>query len=363
MPVGGGKRSARDEARLLLATSRERFAAAAVDLHLPERSRLSEWQRHTAATLLTCLVRSVEDSLRAALARHFAGHEALHAALTSTHVAIALPLLERAQVLRDPELGTVLVRRVEEHFFWTENGPHEGDDLLSGLVRDGDETVAGEAMALLVARSRRFDRYQEPLLGHTDLPADLQHRLVWMAAAALRQYVTQQHELGGGAADAAIAEVAETMIASYDEGRTMEAAAMRLARRLAQLGRLEGTDLVAALEDGLLALFVAGIGVRCGLDYEASWEVLSDVEGTGPALLLRAGGISRQQAADILFLLNERGRLFSGQDGDAAARQFGLFDKASERDAADVLRLWRVDPGYRAAVARLSIRGGRIGTL
>jgi uncharacterized protein (DUF2336 family) len=356
---GSGLRQAEaqgDEARLLLAASRERFAVAAADLLLPERSRLSEWQRSTASALLQRLVRSIEESLRAALVHRFEAQESLHAALGSANVAIALPLIERSGVLRDGELGTVLVRRVEEHRYWKENAPLAADDLLAELVRDEDESIAAEAMSLLLARSRRFDRFQEPLIGQTDLAAELQHRLVWITAAALRHYMVEQHQVSSGAADAAISAAAGEMIAGYDEGRTLEANSMRLCRALFAAGRLEGSDLARMLEEGLLPLFVAGTAVRCALDYPAAWEVFSDPQGRGPALLLRAGGVARPDASAILLTLNSRGRLFSGVEGDAAAGQLDLFDATTEGAALEVLRPWQVDPGYRAAIARLSTR-------
>lgn len=344
-----------DAARLLLAAARERFSVATTDLLLPERSRLSEWQRLTASALLLRLVRGVEDGLRARLADDFAESEALHAALGSARVEIALPMLERAQVLRDAELGTILVRRVEEHRYWKEHA-HVAEDFAASLVRDPDPTIAAEAMTLLIARSRRFDRFQEPVIGQADLPAELQHRLVWLIAAALRQYMVQRHAVPSGAADAAIAAAASALIAACDEGHGLEASCMRLARLLAQAGRLEGADLARLLEEGQLPLFVAAIAVRCALDYASAWELLSDPDGRGPALLLRAGGVERDAAAWILLMLNSRGRLFSGEEGDAAAAQLDLYDSTSADAALDVLRLWQVDPGYRGAIARLSTR-------
>ena len=41
-------------------------------------------------------------------------------------------------------------------------------------------------MELIIARSRRFDRFQEPDMGQVELPAELQHKLVWLVAASLR---------------------------------------------------------------------------------------------------------------------------------------------------------------------------------
>jgi uncharacterized protein (DUF2336 family) len=346
-----------DAARLLLAAARERFSAAASDLLIPEQARLTEWQRLTAASLLANLVRAIEDSLRIDLSGRFPEHKAAQAALSSAHVAIALPILERARALQDPDLSTILVRRVEEHRFWKEQAAEAGaEELLTELVRDSDPAVAEEAMALLVARSRRFDRFQEPVLGRADLPADLQHRLAWLVAAALRHYLTQQHRLPPGEADLAIEESASAFLAGYDEGEGMEARAMRLARRLHRAARLEGPVLARLLEDGNLPLFIAGAAVPCGLDHGAAWEILSDPRGRGPALLLRAAGLERGDAARILLLLNSRGRLFSGAEGDAAAAQLDLFDATQRPAALEVLRLWQADPAYRAAVARLSTR-------
>jgi len=343
-----------DAARLLLAAARERFAVAATDLLLPEGTRLTEWQRLTASTLLARLIRSIEDALRVPLADHYAANEPLHAALSSAHVPIALPILERAQALGDADLSIVLVRRVEEHRFWKAHGQAGGEDLLFDLVRDPDADLAAEAMELVIARSRRFDRFQEPVIGHVDLPAELQHKLVWLAAAALRHYLVQQHNLRG--VDGPVERAASDFIAHYDEGAGLEAAAARLARRLHGAGRLDGALLTRMLREGALPMFIAGLGVLASLDHAGAWEVLSDPRGRGPALLLRAAGLARDDAAAILLLLNTRGRLFSGAEGDAAAAQLDLYDGVDEAAAAEVLRLWQADAAYRASVARISTR-------
>jgi len=352
--AGSTRRDRSDAARLLLAAARERFAVAATDLLLPERARLTEWQRITAGNLLNRLIRSIEDALRVPLAERFVDHDNVHAALASAHVPIALPILERAQALGDAELSTVLVRRVEEHRFWKAYGQGGGEDLLFELVRDADPELAGAAMELVIARSRRFDRFQEPVIGHVDLPAELQHKLVWLVAAALRHYLVQHHSLR--AVDAAVERAASDFIAQHDEGAGLEAAAIRLARRLQRSGRLDDNLLRRALGEGMLPVFIAGLAVRGSLDHGAAWEVLSDPRGRGPALLLRAAGLPRDEAAAILLLLNTRGRLFSGAEGDAAAEQLDLYDSLDEATAAEVLRLWQADPAYRASVARLSTR-------
>ena len=352
---GSTRREGRsDAARLLLAAARERFAVAATDLLLPDRSRLTEWQRLTASNLLSRLVRTIEDDLRVRLADRFEGHGALHAALASAHVPIAVPILDRAQALRDAELTTILVRRVEEHRFWTGRSPAKGDEYLFELVRDSDPGVAAEAMELVIARSRRFDRFQEPVMGQAELPAELQHRLVWIVAAALRHYIVQQHHVGQ--VDAAVEEAATALIAGYDEGESLESRALRLAQRLQLTGRLGGETLDRSLRDGMLPLFIAGLASLCALDQAAVWEVLSDPRGRGPALLLRAADLERDEAAAILLALNARGPLLSGAEGDATAAQLELYDTVDRNAAQEVLRLWQAHPAYRASVARISTR-------
>jgi uncharacterized protein (DUF2336 family) len=356
MAEGGsnGRGNQDDAARALLAAARERFAVAAADLLLPDQSRLTEWQRLTAAALLTRLIHGLEDELRARLAVRFEGHEAFHAALSSARVPIVLPILERANVLRDADLGNVLVRRVEEHRYWKAKAPSGSADLLFELVRDGDEQVAAEAMELVVARSRRFDRFQEPAMGQVDLPAELQHKLVWLVAAALRHYAVQQHGLA--AVDGAIEEEASALIAAHDEGAILEARAMRLVRRLHALGRLDDGLLVRTLAEGMLPLFIAGLATLTALDYGAAWEVIADPRGRGPAILLRAAGVGRDAAAQILLAANSRAPLVSGVEGDATAAQLETFDSLDPASAAEVLRLWRADPGYRLSIARISTR-------
>ena len=349
-----GRGNQSDAARLLLAAARERFAVAAADLLIPDSARLTEWQRLTAAALLTRLIHGIEGELRARLAARFESHEALHAALSSARVPIALPILERAGVLRDGDLGNVLVRRVEEHRFWKAHVPAQGSDFLFELVRDGDGEVAAEAMELVIARSRRFDRFQEPDMGQVDLPAELQHKLVWLVAASLRHYIVQQHGLA--AVDGAIEEEASALVAGHDEGAILEARAMRLARRLNALGRLDDAVLVRILTGGMLPLFIAGLATLTGLDYDAAWEVIADPRGRGPAILLRAAGVGRDEAAQILLAANSHGPLVSGAEGDATSAQLELYDSLDAAAAEAVLRLWRADPGYRKSVARVSTR-------
>jgi hypothetical protein len=327
----------------LLASARERLSVALADLALPARFRLTEWQRTIVANLFAGLVRTIEEELRADLAGHFAaaGEEAAHAALTS-HVAIAAPILEESEAPWSAPLIGALLRRAEEHRLHKAAGTDNA--LLIELAGEANEGIAGEAMALLVAQGARLDRFQEPVMARNELDAELQHGLVWSVAAALRLYLTDRQQIDPGKADAAIAASAGRLLAAHDEGRRVEAMALRLVRMLDKGGRLDDPFIVRALAEGSLPLFLAALAARTGLDPEAAWEIVSAPAGQGRPLLLRAAGVGRSEAGAILLALDE----------ESAERQFDLFDATGEAEAAAALGLWQVDPGYRQAIARLA---------
>jgi uncharacterized protein (DUF2336 family) len=335
-----------DDARLLQAAARERLSVAVADLALPEMLRLSDWQRATVSALLAKLVRAIEDELRTSLAQSqlVKEHDALHAAITSAHVAIAAPILERSATQSDPQLIAALIRRAEEHRRFR---ARTGDTaLLLDLLRDSDNAVAEQAMAIVIGQSRRFDSFSEPVAARTELAAELEHRLVWRVAAALRHYMVYRHGVAPAQADEAVVAAAERLLAAYDEGDSLEARSLRLARRLHETGRLADDLIERALGEGILPLFLASLAVRAGLSYPSAWEILSDPRGRGAVLLLRAAGVGRAEAAAILLGLS---------DSEAKAEtQVDLFDVTEEATAREALRLWQVNPGYREALAEVA---------
>lgn len=332
-----------DGAARLLAAVRARLAAVAADLALPSSLRLTEWQRGAVAALLAALVRDAEDEVRAALlaAPLQRMPEALRAALGSATLPIALPLLEAGALTADRELLALLLRRVEEHRLGGGGGEQA---LLADLAGDEDAVVAAEAMGLLIAQNSRFDAFREPLVGRSDLPADLRHRLLWSVGAALRRYMILRHGLDPAHADAAVADAARVVLPGYDEADGVEARAMRLAALLMQRGRLDQPLAARLAEDVNLPLLLAALAVRSDLDFHAAWDLLSDASAA--PVLLRAAGLDRAAAAALLF------RLLASDAAAAAA--VDQFETLAEAEVARLVAPWRADPAYRAAIAELA---------
>lgn len=334
-----------DGAAQLLASARARVSAAMADLALPEAFRLSDRERLTVSHLLRRLVGDIEDELRSALAARFAAEEdsAVRAALSSASLPIALPLLEEGGALSDPGLFALLLRRAEEHRL-ARAAPDHG--LLTELAGDSDPSVAGAAVSLLIAASRRLDAFHEPLLSSGDLPAEIAHGLVWTVAAALRTYLVARHSMAAEAADEAATAAAAALLARYDEGEGADALARRLALRLEERRRLDDPLLVRAAAEGALPLLLAGLSLRTGLDPQSLWELLPDPSGLGAPIVLRAALLEREAAASILLHL-------AGRE-EAVGERLDLFDALDPVGARQRILLWSLDPAYRAAVARLA---------
>ncbi len=336
-----------DHARLLHAAARERLAVAAADLTLPDGLRLSDRERTIVASLHSKLIRTIEDELRISLAASevVRTNDALAAAFTSAHVEIAGPILERSAAETDRGLVSVLLRRTDEHLRLRARGAAEMP-LLIELLQDSDGPTAEHAMAILIGHSRRYDSFSEPTAARTELSAELEHRLVWRVAAALRHYMILVQGADPAAADDAIVAAAERLLAGYDEGDSLEARAMRLARRLDETGRLSDELLERVIRQAPLSLFIAALAARTGLSHASTWEILSDPKGRGPVFLLKAAGVGRAEAAAILVSL-------AGSEETVTA-QVDLFDVTELDVARQALRLWLADPGYRDAIAELS---------
>ncbi|HEY0113836.1 MAG TPA: DUF2336 domain-containing protein [Allosphingosinicella sp.] len=340
-PNGGGV----DGGAQLLASARARLSAAIADLALPEPLRLSDRQRATVSKLLERLLREVEDELRSAVAARLPGdeHQAVRAALTSATLPIGAPVLEQSGWVAGPELIAILLRRTEEHRL-SRLAP-EGQ-LLVDLAGEADSAIAAQAVSLLVAHSRRFDAFQEPLVAPTDLPAEVEHGLIWSVAAALRLYLVLHQALPAPVADEAIGAAAAALVSRHDEGAGVDALATRLALRLHERDRLDDDLLLRVTLEGALPLLLAGLSLRTALDLPSAWDLLSDAGGRGPALLIRAAGVGRKAAAAILLHL-------SGRE-DEILPQMEAYDALSPEEALRLLGLWRMDAAYRGAVSSMA---------
>ena len=255
--------------------------------------------------------------------------------------------LNRAGLLDEPELIALLLRRAEEERIAaaaSARAGRSGARVLQGLVGHEAGEVSAAAMALILARSRRRDRFGQSLLAFDDVPASIAATLVHRVAAAVKAE--------GGHSDRAITASAAKLIAAYDPAKSVEALADSLAVALAEAGVLDDALLLASAHEGDVALLahllahpaeISGAIAEAELLSGDSWSIIT---------LLRMARVSRQVAAGILAAI---GDLLGIDDPAAALATFAAL-KDPEVDEAHVLLT--SDPAYRAALALLETHDG-----
>jgi len=317
-----------------------RLATVRADFFLDPAHRLSEQERALMSAMLHCLVGEVADAIRAALPPGWA------AANDESNLAL-VETLSRCGLLDDPALMALLVRRADEERIGASGRARSGRRearTIQGLVSNEDGAVSAAAMALILARGRRRDRFGQCLLLFDDLSPQLAKTLVDIVCAGLRVGLGAVH--GAGAADSALLAAGRSVLAGHDPARSVEAATAALVAALDTRQSL-GPLILAAAHEGELAFVAQAAAKRADLPGTTAIDELLSGDVPRVMALLRMAGLPRDHAAGILAAI---GDLLGVDD---AARAIAQFDRMSEAEVAEA-RAWLASPpAYRAAVEAL----------
>src|SRR6478672_10388656 len=250
--AAGGNAAARGAGRGRLSTVRR-------DFFLDPDKRLTEQERALMTAMLHCLVGDVADAIRAELpsgriAANDEGDAALIAALTESGL------------LDEPGLMTLLLRRADEERIGTAARARSGRRearVLQGLVSHDYGAVAAAAMALILGRGRRRDRFGQCLLAFDDLPPASADALVHAVAAGLRRGLAASR--GVAAADQELTEAAERVLDRRDEERGADSLIASLVHFLDESGGLTDELVLAAAQEGEIAFVGEVLARRAGL--------------------------------------------------------------------------------------------------
>jgi hypothetical protein len=338
--AAAGEGGGRDPARV---AGRARLRTARTDFFLDPRARLTEQERALMTGMLTGLVDAMADEFRVILAGAEPANDDGEELFES---------LRSSGLLDIPDLLHLLLRRAEEERVSSalRSGLGTGKlRFLQSLVSDEDSEVSAAAMALILARGRRRDRFDGPRVIFDDLSAEAAASLVNAIAAALRVELVKR--LSQRESDERLAFGAQTVLSRHDEGNRLEARLFDLAHALDRADRLDEKVILSCLHEGEASLLAEVLGRRSGIGLDDSWELLT--AGNGQlALLLRLSGVSRSLGGEIIARLAE----LSGSDAES---EITAFDSMAE-DEIDKARGWlRLDPAYRSAIDSLAAGRGQ----
>ncbi|MES2120804.1 MAG: DUF2336 domain-containing protein [Pseudomonadota bacterium] len=325
----------------------DRLATVRTDFFLNSRQRLTEQERALMTAMLHCLVGDIAGEIRARLpAGWTAANDEGNAALVDALIA--------ARLLDHPRLMALLLRRADEERIATgaraRTGRREAR-MLQGLVSHEEGAVAAAAMALILARGKRRDRFGQCLVGLDDLDGTTAEELVYAVAAALVREIGS--DKAAGVADAALSEATRDLLDRRDPGRSIDALTATLVRILDEHGALDEGLVLAAANEGEVGLVAQALARAAGISGASALDELLSADPARLMLFLRAAGAQRALAAGLLAAIGDL--LGLGDPGTAIDR----FDRISDDEAAAARARLASTSAYRRALNALERSHGQ----
>jgi hypothetical protein len=325
----------------------ERLNIVRRDFFLDPDQRLSEQERSLMTAMLHNLIGDVADELRAGL---------LASALIANgdDNSVVLAELRAAGLLDLPQLIDLLLRRADQEQVASAVRARSGrrdSRFIQGLISDEDAAISAAAMALILARGRRRDRFGQMRLEFDDLPADLAEMIVHRVSAALRGQLSVPPEMPS--ADRQLNGASAALLARRDTARNLEALTANLVRLLDESGRLDEETIAAASEEGEFTLVAEVLARRAAIGTSDAADMLLSGTGEQLMLLLRMAGMSREFAARLLA---GPGDLLGMSD---VGREIARFNALDPKDV-DARRDWlTLHPAYRMSLDALRTGNGQ----
>ncbi len=257
-----------------------------------------------------------------------------------------------AGLLDIADLVHLLLRRAEEERVTAgvhAGRPSNGSRFLQAFVGDEVPDVSAAAMALILARGRRRDRFGGPKVLFDDLSAEAAVALVHAIAAGLRGDLVKR--LGAGEADEKLAAASRTLLSRHDEGNRLEARVFDLVHSLERAGKLDAGLIRSCADAGEVSVLAEALGRRSGIAFEAAWQHF--LGGSAKlALLFRMASVPRALAGEIVAATPD----VLGGDPETTMH---AFDELGDETVESARKWLRLDAAYRSAISSLDSDDGQ----
>jgi len=329
---------------------------------------LTQAERDLMTDILRQLSREIEMTIRVELAKRLASQPGasreLARILADDQIEVAFPILMESRVLQDVDLIEIVRERTQQHRLAIAMRADISDDVCNVLVDCADDDVTVAMLRNATARigaglferlgekSRSSESLQEPLLGRPDLPPSVARRMYAWVSAALRHFIVGRFQLDLDTIDDTISQsLAAATHSTGDEQASSPAVTM--VERLAREGKLTSDFLVKALRRGEIAAFEAGFAKLAGIRLQLAKRIIYEPGGEAFAIACIAGAIDRPNCLKM-FELTRKAHEMPSRDAAAQVEALAAFYDATSREAAEVVvRKWRRDPEYLAALKQI----------
>ncbi|MEC9347986.1 MAG: DUF2336 domain-containing protein [Pseudomonadota bacterium] len=336
-----------------------------------EGETLTDGERRLMTDILRRLSHDVEMSVRKRLSEQLAASDTappeLAAMLANDQIEVAYPILMTSKALRDADLVEVVRHRTLQHQLATAMRSNisevvsqaladtGSEDVITALLGNETAQISDVLLEHLVAESQRVDTYQRPLLRRPDLPQRLAKRMYAWVSAALRQYIIENYKLDQTELDDTMLTAMRDAVSESTGEEESRDPSQRLVDKLANAGQLNPAFALKALRQGEVGLFEFSLARLAGMRPELMRRLIYEPGGEALAIACRALDIDRQVFLTIYDLTRAARGMLGKSHGQDRARLKDLYDDMAVDDAAAVVRRWRQDPDYLAAVNQLAV--------
>jgi uncharacterized protein (DUF2336 family) len=337
---------------------RERLAVAVADLYHDHRAGLQGAEYALMLDIFQRLVRDVEQSVRAALAKQLAAlpeapHEIIRA-LAEDSIDVARAVLLHSPVLTDPDLVEIVEHRSIQHRLTIALRRPLSATVSDALVQTGitqvlvatleneQAAIPPATMALLVERSRTAPELHPPLVNRHDLDPALARRLVTWVSKALRQQLLQRFSIPETVIDKALARGTDDVL--RNRGPSDAQSAAELADYLGQAGAITPALMVQVMRHGDVSLFEALFARTTGLSPAKVNRMVYEPSGRSLATLCRATGIEKPEFASMFVLIRSCQPTLSPLDSKTIASVLAFFENTTPAGAKAAVNFIHREP-------------------
>jgi len=343
------------------------------DLFLSPSGRLNEHERALMNDILSKLIKSVEENVRKELSLRLSDSNnvsvELASLLANDNIEISRPILEKSRVLDDAQLIEIIRNRTDAHRmaiaireFVSEDISSElieqgNEDVIEALIRNENAEISELSMDYLVAESKTFDRFQEPLLSRHDIPSNLAYRMYWWVSAALRRKIITEFSVDETVLDDALEMSTKMAIQHHDETDNAMKKAVNLVRKMQSNSSLKVSFLLQSLRQEKVDLFVAGLAELSGLDTKIIWRSFRERTGESMAVIAKAIEMDREDFTSMFLLVVQSRSGAKARATNLLKSILTLFDDIEVKNAKMAVRHWQRDSGYQDAMIKVRETG------
>ncbi|WP_138379798.1 DUF2336 domain-containing protein [Luteithermobacter gelatinilyticus] len=348
-------------------SARNELVENIADLFLSPAGRLNEHERALMSDILSKLILNVEKHIRKDLAARLATHtdisSELVAILANDSIEVARPVLEQSSLLKDADLIEIIRNRTDAHRMAIAIREHVsedvsdsllkhgGEDVIEALIRNENAEISRQSMEYLVAESKTFDRFQEPLLNRQDLPPDLAYRMYWWVSAVLRRKIITEFDVDEVVLDDALEMATKHSLQNYDDPNSAMKEAQKLARKLTEAGKLDARFVLQCLRQQKVNLAVACLGEISGLNVRIIWRAFRERTGESLAVIAKSIDLNKEDFTSLFLLVMQARTGGKARATSLLKSILVLYNDIKPKNAKTAVRFWQRDFGYQNALA------------